>query len=145
MDDNNSDIFYVYVYDNAQPQVTHPIEVNTLDSGGNGSWKTLAWPGWGGDKWFFLRDPAHTYLTNPTFDNNNSNQLNLASNGNVIQILNSRNRFIKIRDLNGNVTGFQNDTILMNIPNSSPLIIENSAESPPYGYELALDNFLHYS
>lgn len=131
-------IYSLYVYDNSIPVSNNPIVVNLND----GTWSTSDWPKWGGHKGFFLSDPLQTYLLNPSISIFNKQQSSFSTRENELQILNSKNPIIKIKDTNGNITGFQNDSILVGIPNSAPLISQNGKETPPYGYKLPMDNYI---
>ena len=134
---NNTNIYFVYIYDNANPFSNNPIIINTSDNGGNGYWSTPDWSGWGGTKNFFLEDPVQTYFSNPTdskFENND--------NGiNTVQFLNSQNYSYKIKDMAGNISGYMNDSLENNIPNSYPLIYLNASEGSPYGFQLPNSNY----
>ena len=81
------DIYYVKVYDNAYPASTNRIEINTLGNNGNGSWDDPDWPGWGGDKWLYLRDPVVNYLNTPTMAKANERKSPFILDGNEFQIL----------------------------------------------------------
>ena len=48
---------------------------------------------------------------------------------------------VQIKDTNGNTTGYVNGSVLLDIPNSIPLIVDNGSETPPYGYELPAENY----
>jgi len=133
--------YYVYVYDNSHPGTNVPIIIDTSANGGNGSWSTTDWEDWGGNKWIYLRDPAMTYLTNPTFTGPNGEQSPFILDADQLQIFNPIDASITIKDQSSNVTGFFNNTIHDNIPNSFPLTIDNGSETPPYGYELPTNNY----
>jgi len=142
MDTLNSNIFYAYVYDNSYPDSLNArIVFNTTANGGNGSWSFNHWPGWGGNKWIYLRDAVSNYLTNPTINKDAGEQSPFILDGNLLQICPSINASVMIQDDNGNVTGYFNGSIQDDIPNSYPLVADNGSETPPYGYEFPLDNY----
>ena len=141
-DTTNSNLFYAYVYDNAYPDSTNAqIIFNTTANGGNGSWSYSNWPGWGGNKWIYLRDAASNYLTNPTIQKPAERRSPFILDGNILEINQSLNASIKIRDANGNITGYFNGNIHNDIPNSYPFVEDNGSETPPYGYELDAADF----
>jgi len=141
-DKTNPNIFYAYVYDNSYPDSNNArIVFNTFANGGNGSWSYSNWPGWGGNTWIYLRDAASNYLTNPTIQKPTERQSPFILDGNVLQICPSINASTIIKDENGNVIGYFNGEIHANIPNSSPLVVDNGSETPPYGYELPESNY----
>jgi probable HAF family extracellular repeat protein len=138
----NSNIFYAYVYDNSYPDSNNArIVFNTSANGGNGSWSYSNWPGWGGNKWIYLRDAASNYLTNPTIQKPTERQSPFIIDGGMLQIYESINNSVIIEDNNGNKTGYYNGNINTDIPNSSPFVVDNGSETPPYGYELPSDNY----
>lgn len=119
--------FYIYVSDNANPESNIPIEVNISENNGNGTWYYENFHYWGGGSFFYLRDPAITYLSNPIFNINDS----------ILQVMSRPlQSSILIKDIYGNITGHNNDTNCNTIPFSTPLIFENGHSSYPYGYEL---------
>jgi hypothetical protein len=138
----SSNIFYAYVYDNAYPDSNNArIVFNTAANGGNGSWSYSNWTGWGGNKWIYLRDPVSNYLTNPTINIARGQQSPFILDGNLLQICPSINASTIIKDESGNITGYFNGIIHTDIQNSSPLVVDNGSETPPYGYELPFDNY----
>jgi len=136
-----TDKYYIYVYDNAIPNSNVPFIVNTSANGGNGSWSTTDWPEWGGDKWMYLMDPANSYLVNPTTNIVNEKESPFILNDSLFEVSCSQNASVVIKDTKGNITGFINDSLYLNIPGSSPLIYANSSESPPYGYDVPIANY----
>jgi len=129
---NNSNVYFVYIYDNEYPFSNNPIIINTSDNGGKGFWSTPDWPDWGGDRYIFLEDPVQTYLSNPTDAKNENSKTGL----NTVQILNSKNYSYIIKDFAGNISGYINDSLKLDILNSYPLIYLDGSEGPPYGFEL---------
>ena len=135
------DIYYIKVYDNSKPTSTNRIAIHTLDNNGNGSWDNPDWPGWGGSKWLYLRDPVVNYLYNPTLAKNNQTNSPFILDANELQIFNSKSSAIKIIDQFGNITGFDENTIKNDIPNSAPIILDNGSTGPPSGYSIQADNY----
>lgn len=131
-------IYYVYVYDNSYPLPFDDaiIVVDTAANNGKGAWfSAYAWQNWGGNKYFYLREPAIDYLTKPSLPENQLASPFFLENT-ELQIYNTRNASITITDEFGNSTGYVNGTLLNEIPNSFPEIIENGSSGPPIGYYL---------
>jgi hypothetical protein len=135
------DIYYVKVYDNSHPESTNRIAINTLDNNGNGSWDDPDWAGWGGSKWLYLRDPVVNYLSTPTMAKGNKPKSPFILDDNELQIFCPRSPAIQIVDQSGNITGFTNNTIRIEIPGSSPFILDNGSKIPPFGYSLPTANY----
>lgn len=134
-------IYYLKVYDNANPNSTSEIKIDTTDFEGRGSWYYPNFPQWGGEHFIYLMEPAITYLNNPAISGPGELQSPFGFRyNNMVDIYNS-NASITIKDNAGNVTGFSNNTVSYNIPNSMPLIVANGSEGPPYGYELENDEY----
>jgi hypothetical protein len=138
-----SPVWNVHVYDNSYPNVPDAIiEVDTSQKGGNGSWAPqYGWLTWGGDKWFYLRDPAMDYLSNPSLPKISVRNSPFALNENVLEVNNTVEASITIKDAQGRTTGFVNNYIVNQIPGSSPLVIENGSVGAPYGYMMPADNY----
>jgi hypothetical protein len=135
-------IFYVYVYDNSYPDSLNArIVFNTTANGGNGLWSFNHWPGWGGNKWIYLRDAVSNYLTNPTLNKGTGQQSPFILSDDLLRVNTGINASIRIQDANRNTTGYSNGDIQLDIPNSYPLITDNGSETPPYGYELPVNNY----
>lgn len=49
--------------------------------------------------------------------------------------------YITVKDSSNRITGYFNDTIYCNIPNSLPIIVEDGSETPPIGYFLPQSNY----
>lgn len=131
--------YFVYVYDNSNPTSNYPIRIDTQANQGNGTWSYPERPLWGGNSNIFLMDLSTSYLTNPTFFNKNQNTFIV--NDSILRIYNSENTFIRVQDFNGNVSGYFNDSLIVNIPGSFPIIIQNGAETPPLGYQFTKDKY----
>ena len=145
----NQSIFYVKVYDNAYPNSTYRITIDTSTNFNNGSWINPFYLTWGGNKWIYLRNPTIDYLTNPTMAKTGTQQSPFILDESELQVFSTLSASIKIQDNLGNTTGFYDNFIQLNIPGSVPFVVENGSETPPYGYSLltdtysvVLDNFL---
>jgi hypothetical protein len=134
-------LFYIQVYDNSNPNSNNPITIDTLANGGNGSWSTPDWPGWGGNGKIHLEIPSIQYLNGATFPVRSISQSAYILPQNVLEINYSNDTQIRIIDNFGNVNGYVNNMALNEIPGSLPKIIRNGSESPPYGYLLPADNY----
>ncbi|MBK9403722.1 MAG: T9SS type A sorting domain-containing protein [Ignavibacteria bacterium] len=135
-DKTNPKVFNVYIYDNREPDSSSIIKINTLENNGNGTWFYSSLPDWGGDSLFYLIDPSISYLSNPSFDNINNNKKTIALYDTLIQIFNQESQDILIYDNLGNNSGFVNDTLFRNIPNSTADIIPSGIKLAPYSYTL---------
>jgi hypothetical protein len=140
-DKSNQSLFHILVYDNSYPDSTNRITIDTSANANNGSWINPLWPGWGGNKWIYLRNPTVEYLVNPTLPARNFNQSPFIFEQAELQIINKAEGSTRIIDNNGNVTGYYNNNLHIDIPGSVPLIIDNPVESQPYGYSLQTDNY----
>jgi len=140
-DEANPNIFYIKVYDNSNPNSNNRIIIDTSANGGNGSWVNPDWPGWGGNKWIYLRNPTLDYLTNPTMAKGNTQQSPFIINETELQVFNTISASIRIVDNSGNITGFYNNLIQTEVPESVPFVVDNGSETPPYGYSLPADNY----
>jgi len=74
-------------------------------------------------------------------DKVNTKQYPFILDENELEINNTISASIQIRDNIGNLSGFYNNLILLDIPGSTPLIVDNGSETPPYGYSLPADNY----
>lgn len=140
-DQLNPDVFYIKVYDNSYPGSTDKIKIDTSANGGIGSWSSPDWSGWGGKKWIYLTNPADEYLTNPILPKIGSEQSPFVISEELFEVTGPITSSIRIQDSQGKITGFYNDSIHTEIFNSYPLIIQNGAETPPYGYTVPIDNY----
>ena len=137
----NQSVFYIKVYDNSYPDSSNRITIDTSANNNNGSWVNPSWPGWGGNKWFYLRNPTIEYFTAPTIAKSNSQQSPFILEQSELQIIHKDKGSISVKDELGNITGFYNNILLLGIPGSVPLIVDNPVEDPPYGYSLPTDNY----
>lgn len=137
----NPNIFYIKVYDNSFPNSNIRIVVDTSANGGTGSWNYSNWPGWGGNKWFYLRDSVISYLNNPTMSKVSKQNSPFILDDKFLQVYNPVTAFVRIVDSFGNITGYFNNTVVDEIPNSIPIIVDNGSETPPYGYTLTNDSY----
>jgi len=140
-DGANPNIFHIKVYDNSYPNSNNRITIDTSANGGNGGWVNPNWPGWGGNKWIYLRNPTLDYLTNPTIAKGTSQQSPFIISGTELQVFNAISATIRIVDNSGNTTGFYNNLIQTEVPESVPFVVDNGSETPPYGYSLPTDNY----
>ncbi len=137
----NPSLFHIKVYDNSNPNSNNRITIDTSANGNNGSWVNPDWPGWGGNKWFYLRNATVEYLVNPTMAKGVAQQNPFILDGSELEVFNTITASIKIQDNIGNTTGFYNNLIQTNVPGSNPFIVDNGSETPPYGYSLPTDNY----
>ena len=137
----NPSLFHIKVYDNSNPNSNNRITIDTSANGNNGSWVNPDWLGWGGNKWFYLRNATVEYLVNPTMAKGIAQQSPFILDGSELEVFNTITASIKIQDNIGNTTGFYNNLIQTNIPGSNPFVVDNGSETPPYGYTLTTDNY----
>ena len=139
----DSPVWNVHVYDNSVPGDPDPIiEIDTSQNYGDGSWTpTYAWPNWGGRKLMWLEVPSESYLTPPTLSKRSARQSPFSLPPGMVEVNNTRDASIRIRDAAGNVTGYAEDLPGSEIPGSIPLFVKNGAVGPPYGYMLASGNY----
>ncbi len=135
----NSNIYYIKIYDNSNPNSNNPITIDIAANNGNGTWNTPDWPGWGGTKWLLLEVPTSSYLQNASLSKISKSPF--ALDNSTLEVFNPSSNSIKIIDASNNETGFSNSIILNHIPGSRPLIVTNGSEGPPYAYSLPKDNY----
>jgi uncharacterized delta-60 repeat protein len=157
-DSIQQNLYYVHVYDNSNPYSSNPIVIDTTVDGGNGWWSSDDWTDWGGNRNIYLEVPANNYLfggffpvasvhKSPSIPNKNTSEIDNSSkspfilSANTLEIHNSPEASISIIDYQGKVTGFNNNIVLNEIPESFPRILKNGSESPPYAYELINDEY----
>jgi uncharacterized membrane protein len=128
--------YYIRVYDNSYSTSAVRIWINTAANGGTGSWSYANRPGWGGEKYLYLYDPAVDYFNHPTFAKPGMQQSPFVLAQTELRIFPPISASTRIRDNAGNVTGFFGNTIHEDIPGSTPLVLINGSETPPYGYAL---------
>lgn len=134
-------LYYVYVYDNSNPNSNNPITIDTSANGGTGSWSTSDWAGWGGTTGIYLEIPSVQYLNGATSRAHSNSQSAFVLPQNVLEINYPSDTPIRIIDNQGNITGYFNNLALNEIPGSLPQMIRNGSESPPYGYSLPTDSY----
>ncbi|MBX2990089.1 MAG: T9SS type A sorting domain-containing protein [Bacteroidetes bacterium] len=132
----NPALFHVSIYDNTFPTSDARIWLDTAANGGSGTWFTPNWPTWGGNTGIFLMDPAVDYLVDPILPKQGIQHSPFVLADTQLQILGSVFASTRIRDSVGNITGYDNDTVYAQIPGSTPLIMMDGSETPPYGYVL---------
>jgi hypothetical protein len=132
------ELYDVYVYDNSYPDSTSAsIVVDTSDNGGSGSWQPMyGWSNWGGSKWFYLRDPAEDYLTNAILPKGSGTDSPFTLPDSVLQFFRGKAESVLITNGNNNSIGYYNGSLITNLPDAYPLIVENGSTGPPLGYEL---------
>jgi hypothetical protein len=142
-DDVEPQYFYVWVYDNSYPNVNNGIiTIDTSANSGKGVWNVAyGWDNWGGTKNIYLEIPDSNYLHSATLNKMAHFQSPFILKQNEVEIENTSGAEIVIKDNNNNITGFQNNQLLCNIPGSRPLIIKNGSGGPPYGYSLSNENY----
>jgi uncharacterized delta-60 repeat protein len=136
-----NNIYNVQVYDNSNPNSNNPITFDLLANGGNGSWSTPDWSGWGGNKGIYLEVVSDNYFNNATKGKNGSDNYKspFIFPDDRLEINNNPYSDIRISNLINQITGCSNNTVLNEIPNSIPLTVKNGSETPPYGYSLPTD------
>jgi len=143
-DDDQEEIYYLYVYDNSYPDSTNAfILIDTTGNLNDGTWQTqYAWSNWGGPLGLHLNTWASAYLNDPILPKNNKDFVSpFILSGDELEVYNNINANTRIIDSQGNLTGFVNGTVYNEITNSVPLIYLNGSETPPYGYYLPTDNY----
>jgi len=132
-------LWYVRVYDNSHPRNDDArIVIDTTANGGNGVWTYDLWPGWGGNRWLYLRDPASSYGDPPVLLKNDPSGRRspfILEPGHVSIHLGGE-ADVTIRDSEGNVTGYSDSLLVTGIPDAIPLIVDNGSITPPYGYQV---------
>jgi hypothetical protein len=131
----------INIYDNnfSTPQV---VTVYPDSGNGNGSWTYPGLSGWGGTSKLFLKDPIPPYLfTTPTLPKIGEIESPFAVSDTLMIISNSYSSDIKIVDNLGRISGYQNEMISENIPNSFADIIDTGTETPPIGFILPADSY----
>ena len=135
-DSVQNNIYKIKVYDNSYPNSNNPILIDTSANGGNGTWDTPDWVGWGGNDQIKLEEFSEVYLGNATLPLKPANYKSPFILGeNTLEIFNPSEASISITDYNGNVTGFINNIVVNDIPGSFPLIVTNGSKTPPYAYK----------
>ena len=126
--------YRVSVYDNSYSDSLNAfVEIDTVLN----TWKTYyGWTSWGGGKWLYLRDPAENYLSNDVFPKINDNQSPFILEDNTLQVFLDNAESILITNQLGKSLGYFNNTLITDIPNAFPFIVDNGSEGPPSGYEL---------
>jgi hypothetical protein len=138
-DINHPEIYYIDIYDNSYPSSENPIIVNTSDWGNQSTWTSPDWPGWGGNKWLALTDPALSYLSDPLKKSGSKQQFEMSDD--IIQMFPSDYTEFLITDKSGKVTGFSNDSLVLNIPGSLHIAIIDGSESLPAGFDVPFDSY----
>ncbi len=143
-DDNQEELYYLYVYDNSFPNnTTALILIDTTGNSNNGTWFTqYGWSNWGGALGLLLEPEASIYINDPILPKNNKDFVSpFILSGDDLEVYNNIDANTRIYDNQGNLTGFIDSTVYSEIPSSVPLIYLNGSETPPYGYYLPTDNY----
>jgi hypothetical protein len=135
--------FYIWVYDNSYQNLTDAIiTIDTTANSGDGIWDvSYGWDNWGGTKDIYLEIPDSIYLAPAVILRPEDYKSPFILAENELEINNTNDASIIIRDNGNNITGFQNNQVFSDIPGSVPLIVKNGSEVPPYGYHLPADNY----
>jgi probable HAF family extracellular repeat protein len=144
-------LYYLSVYDNSYPDDANAlITIDTAQNGGQGKWDYPNWVGWGGTKKLLLIDEANSYLSYPQLPGNaaTGHASPFVVPANELEISPARGADAVIRDVVGNVTGYADSVLQVDIPGSWPHVILDGNTTPPTGYTLpdsaysiALSNF----
>ena len=142
-EDVSPNLFFIMVYDNSYPDAVYGyIEIDTSANSGDGTWTvSYAWNDWGGTKNIYLEIPDSIYLKPAELNKRAYFQSPFILTQNEIEINTTTDAAILIEDNSNNVTGYQNNQVISDIPGSRPLMVKNGSEGPPYGYYLQKDNY----
>ncbi len=142
-DPSNPTRYFVYVYDNSRIGNSNSrFIIQTTGSNGNGSWTNIDWPTWGGNTNFYVSDPVTSYLSNATLSKNTDKFANpFVSGPDYIDVWNTLNASIIIKDSNGNQVGYSNNLVIDQMPGAFPFIPSTGSETPPYGYILPTGSY----
>ncbi len=140
--------YWIYVYDNSyHTSDTARFRVDTSANGGLGSWTNNLWPGWGGTQWFYLRDPASTYLAPPTLSDIPFTRMTAGVPGGMT-VVPTLNASVLITNGDGDSLGYVDSLVIDDHPGGHPFVPETGSMTPPYLYdlpddavEIRLDNF----
>ena len=137
-DSDDPEYYYIYLWDNSYPNNENAmIVVDTSANGNRGLWNSLyAWQNWGGEKYLYLDKPVNEFISNPTLAKPASPQAVFAVPYGAIEIDTSGSSSVIITDASGNRSGFVGSSLLVDIPDATPLYIKNGNETSPYGYSL---------
>ncbi len=136
-------IYYVQVYDNSNPNSNNPITFDLSAKSGKGSWSTPDWPDWGGNKYIFMDVMSDNFLNNATKGKNGSDDYKspFIIPFDRLEINNNPNSDIIISNSINQITGYSDNIVLNDIPNSIPLTVINASETLPYGFSLPTDAY----
>jgi uncharacterized membrane protein len=139
-DTAQTNLYYVKVYDNSNPNSNNPITFDLLANSGNGAWSTPDYSTWGGSKGIYLEVPSVNYLNNALNKLQNS-QSPFIRSSDELEINVPTTASIQIIDDQNNITGYNNGNVFNDIPGSLPRFVKNGSEDPPYGYHLQTGNY----
>ena len=136
-------VYDVYVWDNSYPDSLNAIiEVDTSANGGKGSWEPkYGWSGWGGDKWFYLRDWAEDYLSLETLPKQKTNQIPFVLDNGLIHVHDPYKSDILISNNNSESIGISEGKFISSLPGAVPDIVETGRVSRPIGYIVPADQY----
>lgn len=139
----NPDRYFVYIYDNSNfLNQNSRFIIDITGNNGNGSWTNIEWPTWGGNNSIGLMDPVTNYLSNPTLPKTQEQKKNFfATGGNYIDIWNTIDASIIIKDQTGNQIGYSDSILIQQIPDAFPVVPSTGSETPPYGYTVPEGNY----
>jgi hypothetical protein len=133
----------IYIYDNNAPNQKRQIYINKDEN----SWNYPNMAHWGGKQGLFLMDPVSNYLTNPILPKQLPSKEKYISdkltNNNFIEIYNSFNSNVTIKNVNGDSIAFKmNDgKIYSNMQDGIPIIPITGNEHPPIGYYIPKNSY----
>jgi probable HAF family extracellular repeat protein len=136
-----TNLYYVKVYDNSNPNSNNPITIDILANNAQGTWSTPDWPGWGGNQGMYLEVPSINYLNNASLNKSQNEQSSFILSPDELEINNPVSSSIQIFDDQNNITGYDNGVVINNIPGALPRFVKNGSEDPPYGYYLQTGNY----
>ena len=139
----NPDRYFVYIYDNSNfLNLNSRFIIDITGNNGNGTWTNIEWQTWGGNNRIGLVDPVTNYLSNPTLPKTQEQKKNLfAIGGSYIDIWNTIDASIIIKDQAGNQIGYSDSLIIQQMPDAFPFIPATGSETPPYGYTVPAGNY----
>jgi probable HAF family extracellular repeat protein len=136
-----TNLYYVKVYDNSNPNSINPITIDILANNAQGTWSTPDWLGWGGNQGMYLEVPSINYLNNASLNKSQSIQSPFILSTSELEINTTPTASIQIIDDQNNITGYNNGNVFNDIPGALPRYIKNGSVGPPYGYHLQIGNY----
>ncbi len=142
-DQSNSNIYYIYVYDNNYPNdFTCRIAINTSSN----TWSYDRLSGWGGSQHLFLMGPVSDYESSPILSETDPSHGHLSNekNGSAsehIEIYLPTTGTLALESPNGNI-GLVGDSLFDDLADGMPIIPLTGQETPPIGYYLPNDRWI---